>query len=158
MQRDLKEFDRTPRTLQERVMMMSAIPFRDYAASRIAKTLLAVFFTRTTLVGAQFSFQEIVYRAYQLADRLEEQKQEDIRLNELALTLLEGMLFGFYENRKEHKNWSSMVHVKRIPLLIRDAYRIAALMVTQSEAMTLETSTASTHEPSEPPPATQDPE
>ena len=113
-------------------MALQALCFRDHAAARIAKTLLAVFFTRNTLFGAQCSFHQIVFHAYQLADRLEAQKREDDRLNALAVTLLEGMLFGFYENHPAHKNWSSLVHVHRIPFFIRDAYRIAELMVALS--------------------------
>ncbi len=114
-------------------MLLQPMNFRDYAAARIAKTLLAVFFTRSTLFGAQFSFRNIVTNAYRFADQLEEQRRADDRLNELAVTLLEGMLFGFYNNRQENKNWSSMVHNHRIPLFIRDAYRIADLMVARSQ-------------------------
>ncbi len=114
-------------------MSLQAMNFRDYAAARIAKTLLAVFFNRSTLFGAQFSFRNIVTNAYRFADHLEEQRRADDRLNELAVTLLEGMLFGFYDNRQENKNWSSMVHNHRIPLFIRDAYRIAELMVARSQ-------------------------
>ena len=114
-------------------MLLQAMKFRDYAAARIAKTLLAVFFHRSTLFGAQFSFSHIVANAYRFADQLEEQRRADDRLNELAVTLLEGMLFGFYDNRPENKNWSSMVHHHKIPLFIRDAYRIAELMVARSQ-------------------------
>lgn len=114
-------------------MLLPTLNFRDYAAARIAKTLLAVFFHRSTLFGAQFSFSHIVANAYRFADQLAEQRREDDRLNELAVTLLEGMLFGFYDNRQEHKNWSSMVHNHRIPLFIRDAYRMAELMVARSQ-------------------------
>jgi hypothetical protein len=91
-------------------MLSQPMNFRDYAAARIAKTLLAVFFNRSTLFGAQFSFGRIVANAYQFADPLEEQRRADNRLNELAVTVLEGMLFGFYDDRPENKNWSSMVH------------------------------------------------
>lgn len=114
-------------------MVLPALCFRDHAAARIAKTLLAVFFTRNTLFGAQCSFHQIAFHAYQLADRLEAEKREDDRLNALAVTLLEGMLFGFYENHPAHKNWSSLVHARRIPLFIRDAYRFAELMVALSD-------------------------
>ena len=82
-------------------MLLQADNFRDYAASRIAKTLLSVFFNRNTLFGSQFTFHQFVFHAYKFADQLEQGKREDDRLNELALTLLEGMLFGFYDNRKE---------------------------------------------------------
>ena len=139
-------------------MSLQAINFRDYAASRIAKTLLSVFFNRNTLFGSQFTFHQFVFHAYKFADQLEQGKREDDRLNELALTLLEGMLFGFYDNREENKNWSSMVHARKIPLFIRDAYRIAELMVAQSGDTDLETSTTPASEPSEPKPATADSE
>ncbi len=139
-------------------MLLQADNFRDYAASRIAKTLLSVFFNRNTLFGSQFTFHQFVFHAYKFADQLEERKREDDRLNELALTLLEGMLFGFYDNRKENKNWSSMVHARRIPLFIRDAYRIAELMVARSGEMASETNEAPNDESAEPRPATEDPE
>ena len=139
-------------------MLLQAVNFRDYAASRIAKTLLSVFFNRNTLFGSQFTFHQFVFHAYKFADQLEERKREDDRLNELALTLLEGMLFGFYDNRKENKNWSSMVHARRIPLFIRDAYRIAELMVARSGEMASETNEAPNDESAEPRPATEDPE
>ena len=139
-------------------MLLQVDNFRDYAASRIAKTLLSVFFNRNTLFGSQFTFHQFVFHAYKFADQLEERKREDDRLNELALTLLEGMLFGFYDNRKENKNWSSMVHARRIPLFIRDAYRIAELMVARSGEMASETNEAPNDESAEPRPATEDPE
>jgi len=139
-------------------MLLQVDNFRDYAASRIAKTLLSVFFNRNTLFGSQFTFHQFVFHAYKFADQLEQGKREDDRLNELALTLLEGILFGFYDNRKENKNWSSMVHASKIPLFIRDAYRIAELMVAQSGEMTTETNEAPNDESAEPRPATEDPE
>lgn len=139
-------------------MLLQVDNFRDYAASRIAKTLLSVFFNRNTLFGSQFTFHQFVFHAYKFADQLEQGKREDDRLNELALTLLEGMLFGFYDNRKENKNWSSMVHARRIPLFIRDAYRIAELMVARSGEMASETNEAPNDESAEPRPATEDPE
>ena len=139
-------------------MLLQVDNFRDYAASRIAKTLLSVFFNRNTLFGSQFTFHQFVFHAYKFADQLEQGKREDDRLNELALTLLEGILFGFYDNRKENKNWSSMVHARRIPLFIRDAYRIAELMVARSGEMASETNEAPNDESAEPRPATEDPE
>lgn len=113
-------------------MALQVVDFRDAAAARIARTLLSVFFNRSGFFGAQFSFDRIVANACTFADQLEEQKREDERLNELALTALEGMLFGFYDNREENKNWTAMVHTSRIPLFIRDAYRIAEKMAAQS--------------------------
>lgn len=113
-------------------MALPALCFRDHAAARIAKTLLAVFFTRNTLFGAQCSFHQIAFHAYQLADRLEVEVGR-LTVNTLAVTLLEGMLFGFYENHPAHKNRTSLVHARRIPLFIRDAYRFAELMVALSD-------------------------
>ncbi|KAB2933764.1 MAG: hypothetical protein F9K25_05180 [Candidatus Contendobacter sp.] len=139
-------------------MLLQTVDFRDYAASRIAKTLLSVFFNRGTLFGSQFTFHQFVFHAYKFANQLEEQKREDDRLNELALTLLEGMLFGFYDNRKENKNWSSMVHASRIPLFIRDAYRLAELMVALSGEMAPETNEAPNDESAESKPAMEDSE
>ena len=139
-------------------MLLQALNFRDYSASRIAKTLLSVFFNRNTLFGSQFTFHQFVFHAYKFADQLEQGKREDDRLNELALTLLEGMLFGFYDNRDENKNWTSMVHARKIPLFIRDAYRIAELMVARSGEMASETNEAPNDESAEPRPATEDPE
>lgn len=142
-------------------MSLQADNFRDYAASRIAKTLLSVFFNRSTLFGShtlggsQFTFHQFVFHAYKFADQLEQGKREDDRLNELALTLLEGMLFGFYDNCEENKNWSSMIHARKIPLFIRDAYRIAELMVARSGEMAPETDEAPNDESAEPGPATE---
>lgn len=134
-------------------MVLPAVNFRDYAASRIAKTLLSVFFNRGTWFGSQFTSHDFVFHAYQFADQLAERKREDDRLNEVALTLLEGMLFGFYDNRKENKNWSSMVHARKIPLFVRDAYRLAELMVARSGAMAPETNEAPNDGSVEPRPA-----
>ena len=139
-------------------MLLQTVDFRDYAASRIAKTLLSVFFNRNTLFGSQFTFHQFVFHAYKFADQLEQGKREDDRLNELALTLLEGVLFGFHDNRRESNNWASMVHASKIPLFIRDAYRIAELMVAQSGEMTTETNEAPNDESTESKPATEDSE
>lgn len=113
-------------------MLFKDIGFRDYAASRIAKTLLAVFFNRNTLFGAQFSPARIIASAYHFAQQLEENRKPDELLNYFAIGAIEGMLFGFYENHPENKDWTALVHTGKIPLFVKDAYRIAELMAAQS--------------------------
>lgn len=113
-------------------MALQAVDFRDSAAARIAGTPLSVFFDRSGLFGAQFSLDRIAANARAFADRLEEQKREDDRLNELAFTGLAGMPFGFSDNREENKNWTATVRASRIPPFVRDAYRIAEPMAAQS--------------------------
>jgi hypothetical protein len=106
------------------------ISFIDDAASRIAKTLLAALFTMN---GPLFSFQKIIQNAYYFAQKLDENKTDNEEINEFALRIVEGMLFGFYENSPENKNWSGMVHTQKIPLFVRDAYRIAEMIIAKSQ-------------------------
>ena len=130
-------------------------PYTEYKSRRDALTNYAESIELPMVWRDEYGLKPFVRM---VADQLEERKREDDRLNELALTLLEGMLFGFYDNRKENKNWSSMVHARRIPLFIRDAYRIAELMVARSGEMASETNEAPNDESAEPRPATEDPE
>lgn len=104
--------------------------FMDEAASRIVRTLLAAFFT---MRGPRFSFQRMIENAYFFAQKLDEQKTDNEALNEQAIRVVEGMLCGFYENSPENKNWSGMVHTAKIPLFVRDAYRIAGMMLKKSQ-------------------------
>ena len=106
--------------------------FIDDAASRIARTQLAAFFT---VHGPLFSFQRIVDNSYYFAQKLDEQKTDNEELNERAIRVVEGMLCGFYGNNPENKNWTAMVHTQKIPLFVRDAYRIAKLMVEKSQVV-----------------------
>lgn len=104
--------------------------FIDDAASRIARTQLAAFFT---VHGPLFSFKSIVENSYFFAQKLDEQKTDNEELNERAIRVIEGILCGFYGNNPENKNRSAMVHTQKIPLFVRDDYRIAGLMLEKSQ-------------------------
>lgn len=114
-------------------MLFREVDFLDYAASRIATTLFSVFFNRNTLLGAQISYGRIIDSAYHFAQKVEEKKTDNDLLNVLAIHAIEGMLFGFYENHQENKNWTGFVHTSKINLFVRDAYCIAERMVTKSQ-------------------------
>ncbi|MFZ1575780.1 MAG: hypothetical protein WAT36_11215 [Chromatiaceae bacterium] len=103
--------------------------FVDYAASRILKTLLSVFFQRTTLMGPQFSYNQFIRHACFFAHHLDENKTENDELNEIAVQVAEGLLLGFYQNQPGNKNWSAMVHHGKIKRFVGDSYRIAELML-----------------------------
>jgi hypothetical protein len=118
--------------MKEKRMLFQDIDFRDYAASRIGKTLLSVFFNQRITVISQVSMDRIVSSAYSFADRLEEKKTDNDLLNYMAVAVVEGMLFGFYENRPENKGWTSFIHSKKTSLFVQDAYRIAENMVAHS--------------------------
>lgn len=113
-------------------MSLQAIDFRDYAASRIVKTLLAVFFNRNTLFGVQFSPDRLIASAYHFARQLEENRKPDELVNYFVIEAIEGMLFGFYENHPQNKDWTALIHAGKIPLFVKDAYRIAEKMVATS--------------------------
>ena len=114
-------------------MLFRDINFLDYAASRITTTLLSVFFNRNTLFSGQFSNDLMVASAYHFAQKLEEKKTENDFLNYLAIHAVEGMLFGFYNNHEENKNWTGFVHTNKINLFVKDAYHIAEKMVEKSQ-------------------------
>lgn len=113
-------------------MSLQTIDFKDYAASRIVKTLLAVFFNRNTLFGAQFSPDQMIASAYRFAQQLEENRKPDELVNHFVIEAIEGMLFGFYENHPQNKDWTALVHAGKIPLFVKDAYRIAEKMAAKS--------------------------
>lgn len=114
-------------------MLCQDIDFLDYAASRITTTLLSVFFNRNTFMSAQFSNDNLVASAYHFAQKLEEKKTDNDLLNYLAIHTVEGMLFGFYNNHEENKNWTGFVHTSKINLFVKDAYRTAERMVAKSQ-------------------------
>jgi hypothetical protein len=114
-------------------MLFRDVDFLDYAASRIATTLLSVFFNRNTLFGAQFPNDRIIASAYHFAQKLEEKKTDNDLLNVLAIHAIEGMLFGFYNNHEENKDWTGFVHTSKISLFVKDAYGIAEKMIAKSQ-------------------------
>ncbi len=108
--------------------------FIDYAGARILKTLLSLFFLRPTLFQEQqFSHQRLVHSAHRFAQQLDEARTDDERLNEIAVQVAEGLLFGFYQNRPEKNRWTALVHDRRTPRMVRDAYRIAAMLIQQTD-------------------------
>lgn len=106
--------------------------FIDDAASRIAKTLFAVFFSMN---GPRFSFKRMIENAYFFAKKLDEQKTDNQEINELAIRVVEGMLYGFYDNSPTNKQWSGMVHTTKIRLFVKDAYQIAGMMLEKSQEL-----------------------
>ena len=107
--------------------------FIDYAGARILKTLLSVFFQRTTLMGPQFSYDQYIWYAYTFARHLDENKTENDVLNEIAVEIAQGLLLGFYQNRPSNKNWSNMVHNQKNKLFARESYRIAKQLLQYSQ-------------------------
>ncbi len=114
-------------------MLFQDVDYLDYVASRITKTLLAAFFNKNTMFGTQFSHDQIIASAYNFAQKLEENRNSDDLVNYLAINAVEGMLFGFYQNCPQNKNWTGLVHTGKIPLFVRDAYRIAEKMAAKSQ-------------------------
>lgn len=127
-------------------MLFQDVDFLDYAASRVTKTLLATFFNRNTMFGAQFSPDRIISSAYLFAQKLEENRNPDNLINYLAINAVEGMLFGFYQNCPENKGWTGLVHTSKITLFVRDAYRIAEKMAAKSQQTRAESVKATTSE------------
>ncbi|NCC41918.1 MAG: hypothetical protein EOM21_21410 [Gammaproteobacteria bacterium] len=111
------------------------MPFIDHAAARILKTLLSVFFMRTTwLQGPQFSHQQMVHSARRFAQQRDDARADDERVNEAALLAAEGLLFGFYQNRPANTRWTTLVHENKTARMVRDAYQLAALLIEQTDS------------------------
>lgn len=127
-------------------MLFQDVDFLDYAASRITKTLLATFFNKNTMFGAQFSTDQIITSAYHFAQKLDESRNPDNLINYLAINAVEGMLFGFYQNCPENKDWTALVHAGKITLFVRDAYQIAEKMAAKSQQMRAESVKETTSE------------
>ncbi|MFZ4789356.1 MAG: hypothetical protein ACOYMW_00325 [Candidatus Competibacteraceae bacterium] len=70
-------------------MLFQDVDFLDYAASRIAKALLATFFNKNTMFGTQFSHDQIIASAYNFAQKLEENRNSDDLVNYLAINAVE---------------------------------------------------------------------
>lgn len=105
--------------------------FVEAASAEILKTLLSVFFLRRTLTGTQITREAMVRSAHRFALALEAEKTDNVSTNQMAIQIAAGLLFAFYQNRSANKRWSGMVHGRKTPRFVRDAYTIAGMMADQ---------------------------
>jgi hypothetical protein len=105
--------------------------FVEAASAEILKTLLSVFFLRRTLTGPQVTREAMVRSAHRFGLALEAEKTDNDSINQMAIKIAAGLLFAFYQNRPANKNWSRMVHGRKTPRFVRDAYAIAGMMSDQ---------------------------
>jgi len=111
------------------------MPFIDDAAARILKTLLSIFFMRITLLqDRQFSYERLAHSAHRFAQQLDDARTDNQRLNKTAVQIAEGLLFGFYQNRPANKCWTALVHQAKSQRMVKDAYRIAAMLIQQTDS------------------------
>lgn len=109
--------------------------FIEYASAHVLRALLSVFYLRRSLMGPQFADERFIRGVLKVALELDANKTVNEAINKTAAHAAEGILIAFCQNRPANKDWTGMVHVHKAKLIAKTAYRFAATMVNELEAL-----------------------